>query len=266
MSHRKGERLRSVIADFTQAERQFRQKRSGSWWTTSFGDMHCWAWDVVVGGLRGHHPHKNFIAAYRPDHKLSNNRPLFPDGQATETAELFLGENIAAGFDAACANQSRFKDHHRAVNVRWLKTPQEVEHATRYASREAEQGAFETIENRYRESTRPKSLEGGITLMQLAQLHHAGWPGAVPLLREAQEDLHKKRSYRESTRWRQTANSIEALDDEAQEITDDQDRTIGWIRGRDYQEHRAEFEAVEGAKLSEVLALISKLGIRLITV
>ena len=224
--HRAGHTLADVMDTHAKAWHKSRAgKRSKAWSGLAF-----WrAWDIVVGGRRGPHPHTNTIV-------------LGPSGSLTTEWLGRISADWAAALVAVQARKlslapeqvSTLRENTLERGLLGVRiTLGEVEVLTAYAARHVEGAAVEVADNANRQT---RDDLGGATLMALACMAHAGQDDAGRLLASAAVDLEGKRSYSMSKLWPRAGMLDEDTDAEAVLVGA---WVVGLLPAAQYRAHRA---------------------------
>lgn len=246
LSHSRADALGDVMGWHSKAwDTARRGRRAGEW-----RDLRWFkAWDIVVGGKAGPHPHSNSIV-------------LGPPGFFDRERPEWLGRHSAAWASsvfAAMFKAARFGAPSKANRVRALEAwegtrsnmvlagrgvkavPIGAENAgalARYACKSVAGAPVEVVDDRHRRST---SKLGGFTLLELACMAHDGQDAAGRLLAASAVDLAGRRSWSASRSWVWVDEVLEE-DAEAEAVVSD-GFVIGLLPSKAYRANRERVDA-----------------------
>lgn len=232
--HQVGHRLGDVMDTHASAWHLSRRGRRAKRWS---GTRWWRAWDIVLGGRRGPHPHSNTLVLGPPGHRLGAD-------WLGEVSRDWTAALLSVMTRKGVVTAEQFRTVHRNTLERGLLAvridPDNVDVLTAYAARHVEGATVEVVDNANRQT---RSDLGGYTLMALACMAHQGQDDAGRLLGSAAVDLAGRRSYSASRSWPSAALVDEDADADAAHVLA-AGFVVGMLQAGAYRAHRQAVDAV----------------------
>ena len=244
LSHSRADALGDVMGWHSKAwDRAKAGRRAGEW----RGLRWFKAWDIVVGGWRGPHPHSNSIvlgpsgffdsADWLGRHSAAWASSVFAAMYKSGRFGFPTKANRARALEAWEDTRVNMHEDGRGVNAVQIGADN-VDLLARYACKSIAGAPVEVVDDRHR---RPTTKLSGFTLLELACMAHDGQEAAGKLLAGSAVDLAGRRSWSASRSWVWVDEALED-DAEAEAVVSD-GFVIGLLASKRYRAQRQQVDA-----------------------